>query len=72
MLGYGTVVIAGSLKSPPDGEAITDPLCDQALDVVQLIENDHSAASLFARNGNQNFMTRLCDIDSHQNRRVSL
>jgi len=23
MLGYGTVVVAGSLISPPDGEAIT-------------------------------------------------
>ena len=48
-------------QSHPDGEAITDPFCDQALEVVQLIEIGHSTASLFTRNGNQNFMTRLCD-----------
>ena len=72
MIGYGTVVIAGSIKSYPDREAITGPCCDPALEVVQLIENGQSTASLLARKGNQNFMTRLRDINSHQNGRVSL
>ncbi len=58
------------MRDTRDGEAITGQCGGQSLEVVQLIENGQSTASLFARNGNQNFMTRLRDINSHQNGRV--